>query len=352
MTMHERVQRTDSQGMYALIQAFADHLEAGRRLAQAIDLRVEPETIQHVVAVGMGGSAIGADLVRSLAASTARVPMHVVRGYHVPAYVGPGTVVLVSSYSGNTEETLAAFEEAEARGARILAISSNGEVQARAEAAGYPLVTVPGGMPPRAALGYSFAVVLTLTERLGLIAVADDWDEALATVRAQTAELEVVDPEVEHDALELARALYDAVPLIYSGNELLDVVNVRWRGQLQENSKMLALGNVFPELNHNEIMGWTDAGAFHNRLAVVVLRDDGDDARIQQRMTVTQSLLAPHAQAWVEAWSRGPSPLARLLTAVHLGDWVSFYAAMLRGTDPTPIALINALKSALQEPAA
>ncbi|MEM1126590.1 MAG: bifunctional phosphoglucose/phosphomannose isomerase [Bacteroidota bacterium] len=338
------VDRHDDGGMYALIRSFPAHLREGRRRALEADL-TWPEDPAQVVIVGMGGSAIGGDLVASMARGSSPVPVEVVRGYTVPGYVNACTVVIVSSFSGNTEETLSAFDEAVARGATILCVTSGGTVQARAEAGGYGHVLIPGGMPPRAALGYSFSVVATLAERLGVLAPPDGaWEEAYALLDAQTEDLSNLEG---NQALDLARQLTGAVPLVYSGNGLMEVVNLRWRGQIQENSKVLAFGNVFPELNHNEIMGWTYPDAFIGRLAVIVLRDRADHPRVLRRLDITGELLQDRAALWHEVHSRGESALARLLATVNLGDWVSYYLAVTRQVDPTPIGLIDALKTAL-----
>jgi glucose/mannose-6-phosphate isomerase len=201
-------------------------------------------------------------------------------------------------------------------------------------------------MQPRAALGYSFAVVLTVLERLGFVeSKPAAWEEAYALLDAQTSEL--ADPS-DNRALALAQELQGTLPLIYCGTGLLEAVNLRWRGQFQENSKVFAIGNLFPEMNHNEIMGWEYPGPIHERLAVVVLRDRADHPRVQRRLDVTRDLLADRATSWMEVETKGEHKLARMLSLVNFGDWVSFYLAMLQDVDPTPIGLINALKNAMQ----
>lgn len=345
MTLDE-IKPLDSGQMYDLIRQFPKQLRDGRVRAQAAALPYKLGDLDHIVVAGMGGSAIGGDLVRTLVQATAPVPMTVVRGYALPAFVGASSLVIASSFSGNTEETLAALADAEARGAQGLCVTSGGQVLDKAAAAGYPVVQIPGGMPPRAALGYSFSVLMTLMERLGLVDLDEAaWEEAYALLAAQT---DAYRDPAGNDALDLAQMLHGKLPVVYSGPGLMEAVNLRWRGQFQENSKVYATGNLFPEMNHNEIMGWQYPGALHGRMAVVVLRDRDDHPRIQRRMEVTGKLLGERAGAWTEVVSKGEGPLARMLSLVNLGDWVSFYLAMIQDVDPTPIPLIDALKEAMQ----
>jgi glucose/mannose-6-phosphate isomerase len=342
----EAIRRIDRSGMYDLIRAFPDHWREGRVLARAAELNLSVDGRSQVVVAGMGGSAIGGDLLRALAQDEASVPVSVVRGYRLPASVDARAVVIVSSFSGNTEETLSAMDEALARSAAVVCIASGGTVLERAQADGLPHVQIPGGMPPRAALGYSLSVLLTLAERVGLLHLGEDaWHEAQGLLEDQAEAYAY--PSGNH-ALALAEELVSLMPLVYTASGLLKAVGLRWRGQLQENSKKMAAGNVFPELNHNEIMGWEEEGERLRSFGVVVLRDRDDHPRVQRRMDVTRDLLAGRAGYWTEEAAEGESKLARMLSLVNLGDWVSLYLAALRGVDPTPIGLINRLKETLQ----
>ena len=292
---------------------------------------------------------MGGELLRTLSLGAASVPVFVSRSYTLPAWVGPETIVIASSYSGDTEETLAAFEEALSRNASVACLTSGGTMLERALAEGLPYVQMPGGMQPRAALGYSLTALLTLAERMDLLTFdAESWGETQALLERQVATLAA--PEAPGNrALELAETLKDRLPIIYSSEGLLEGVNLRWRNQIHENSKTLAVGNVFPELNHNEIMGWERPTAWHQHLGVVVLRDRGDHARVQRRIDVTRELLAERVGFWREVQSLGTSTLARVMSLVQLGDWMSLYLSVLHQIDPTPIPLISLLKRALQE---
>lgn len=335
----------DPENMYGAIRTFAQQFAVGREAAR--DVPVPEHQPSQVVITGMGGSAMGGDLLRSLAAPTAAVPILVNRGYTLPAHVDNQALVLVSSYSGNTEETLSALHEALAREAQIIALSSGGTVTALAAEHGFPVVEMPGGMQPRAALGYSLAALVTLAERLELLpSQTEAWVEANRTLEGMSTR--EADPNTSL-AYALARRIGDYTPLVYSGNGLLETVNVRWRGQIQENAKRLAFGNVLPELNHNEIMGWEEQAAVHEALAIIMLRDVGDHPAVQRRARVTKDLLMDRAGAWIDVESEGEARLTRLLSTVHLGDWVSFYLAMQDAIDPTPVRLISKLKATLAD---
>ena len=340
----------DTGGMYDAVCGFPAQWQEGRARAVEANLNgVLPDKYRNVLVVGMGGSAIGGDLLRTLALDEAAVPVVVSRSYRLPAWVGPETVVIASSYSGNTEETLAALDEALQQRASVICITTGGTLQRRAAAAGLPCVLMPGGLQPRAALGYSLTALLTVAEQMGLLAPNDDaWAETQTILEAQAAAL--ADPEASpNQALDIATALQGRLPVVYSSEGLFEGVNLRWRNQMHENSKTHAVGNVFPELNHNEIMGWARRTGLHKGVCVIVLRDQADHPRVQRRMDVTRDLLAEHTGFWAEVQSQGTSKLARLLSLIYLGDWVSLYLAILQHVDPTPIGLISQLKDALAQ---
>ncbi|MYI84590.1 MAG: bifunctional phosphoglucose/phosphomannose isomerase, partial [Rhodothermaceae bacterium] len=238
----ESLERIDIEGMYVAVRSFPELLREGRRRALQAETHGWPGTgINGVVVAGMGGSAIGGDILSVLAANHATVPIVVSRSYSLPAWVGSNTAVVTSSYSGNTEETLAAFDDACARGARVLAISTGGELAAKAEEQDIPLVNLPAGIQPRAALPHSLSALLTVTEPLQLTDVKPDhWAEAASITDAQSKVMaKVTDPD--NPAVVLARALHGYFPVIYS-SEQFAAANTRWRNQIHENAKSLAVG--------------------------------------------------------------------------------------------------------------
>ena len=342
------IRRIDQSGMYDLVKAFPIQWKEGREIAERAAIDIRMDTCRQVVIVGMGGSAIAGDIVRCYTLDQSPVPISVVRNYALPASVDEHTLVIASSFSGNTEETLSAFQQALERRASILCIASGGLLGELAGKHGLSFIRIPGGMPPRAALGYSLSVLFTVAQRLGLAQLdAAAWNESIQVLESQTNTYS--DPTTDHKAIQIASHLVSRFPFVYSSAGLLEAVNVRWRGQMQENGKKLAAGNVFPELNHNEIMGWESANGttIHGNLGVVVLRDREDSDRVQHRMKVTRGLLSARAGSWEEVESSGEHRLARLVSMINLGDWVSLYLAYMREVDPTPIGLIDRLKEEL-----
>ena len=270
------------------------------------------------------------------------------RGYGLPEWVDADTLLLAASYSGNTEETLHAFEEGVSRGATVVCLTSGGTLAARALEAGLPLIRIPGGLPPRAALGYSFFPLAVVLGRLGLVPASDtDLAEALETIRSAGERWGRSRPGAENSAKSLALALDGCLPLVYVGDGLLSSVATRWKGQFNENSKILAYTAVFPEVNHNEIEGWEGARRLGQRAHLVLLRDIDDSPRVQRRMEVTTGIIGDRADRITELWGDGRCRMARMFSLVCLGDFVSVYLALLSGTDPTPVDNIQRLKDAL-----
>jgi glucose/mannose-6-phosphate isomerase len=304
----------------------------------------------NIVVAGLGGSAIGGDLVRSYLAEWLPVPMIVVRDYVLPAFVGPDSLVLVSSYSGNTEETLSAYSQAQTAGAPVIAFTTGGKLGERAAADGHPVVSLPPGLMPRAALGYSFFPMLLVLFRLGLgpdpgPAIAD----TLTVLNERRALLAKSVAQAENPAKQTASAWHKRVPILYGGTVRFDAVALRIKCQLAENAKQLAFANVFPEFNHNELVGYGQAEHLKGLLSVCILRDSGDHRRTGFRMAIVRKMIADLKIAVAEVESVGTEPLARMFSVIQWGDFVSFYLAMLNGVDPTPIAVIDHLKSELAE---
>ena len=297
---------------------------------------------------GMGGSAIAADLVFALAAPRLPFPTLVCRDDRWPAAVGPGSIALLSSYSGNTTETLALYSEAGGRGATRLILATGGELGRRGDADGVARRVLPGGLPPRAALGYSVASLALLLEALGDPGEGDEaWDEAVEVLAGITRACAPERPEVGNPAKELARALVGrAVSVVGTAGPAAACAR-RWKGQLHENAKTLAFDAVLPEMNHNEIVGYQALADLHPRLALVFLEGLAGSPAAARQMDVTRRIVEDEGIATHVVAATGRSPLARLLSLVALGDWTSLYVAVLGGVDPTPIEKIDRLKAAL-----
>jgi glucose/mannose-6-phosphate isomerase len=343
----EQIFAIDTSNMYKLIKNFPQQVEEAIAIGNAAKLKLNVSKVQNVVLNGLGGSAIGGDLLKSYLAGELTIPFLVNRHYALPKFVGKSTLVIISSYSGNTEETTAAFKEALKRGAKILCISSGGEVTKIARKHKLPLIVIPGGLPPRAALGYSFFPLLIALGKLGLIRnKAKDIKEALAILKTKSDEYGSPDP-ASNRSIQLAEQLQNRIGVVYSSVERFDAVATRWRGQMAENGKSLMFGHVLPEMNHNELVGWKALTNQMSDMQVIMLRDKDDHPRVRIRMDVTRGVIAEHTTHLTEVWSEGQSLLARIFSLVYLGDWTSFYLAILHGIDPSPVRVIDFLKEEL-----
>jgi glucose/mannose-6-phosphate isomerase len=295
----------------------------------------------------MGGSAIGADIVRSYIADIAAIPVFVNRNYTLPAFVDSSSLVVVSSYSGNTEETISAFRDAVDKGARIIVITRGGRIKKLAARRSIPVIDIRPGFQPRAALGYSFFVLLTILSRIGVIGdKAKDIEEAIAGMeKLNKAALSPVVRGKKNIAKQIARRIYSKIPVIYSGIDHMDAVGTRWRGQLSENAKSIASVNLFPEMTHNEIVGWQNPKRQLKKLAVIMLKDPGDNPRTIKRMKIVKKMIASLGVDVIEVNSRGRGLLARTFSLIYVGDYVSLYLAILYNRDPTPVERIAYLKT-------
>ncbi|HKA25313.1 MAG TPA: bifunctional phosphoglucose/phosphomannose isomerase [Candidatus Eisenbacteria bacterium] len=341
----------DPQGMEDLVRSWPAQIKDQRAaLARSPWPRLAQSQPPRIIAVGaLGGSATAAELVRGLVEDTLPAPFLIVREYAWPAALGQGSLCVLSSYSGNTEETLALYDDAARRGAARAVISSGGEIRRRAQADGVPYVSLPSGLPPRAALGYSLVSLLELLPSLGFGGLGEEaLSEAEQVLAAGDRRLAPESPEAENPAKRLALALHGRVVVIYTAARFLAGAGLRWKGQVNENAKTPAFSNALPELNHNESVGWEALRSLHDRFGVVCLRDPEEHPRAAAQMEWTRGMLAEEGIVVTEARSSGTSRLARLLSLVQLGDWVSLYLAALAGVDPYPIVKIDALKRTLE----
>lgn len=343
----ELIAEVDSDGMFGLVRDFPDYWAEAIDFTRDLTLSFDTSNIRKICFAGMGGSAIGADLIRAYSYKVADLPIQVVRHYDLPEWVDGETLFIACSYSGNTEETLNALSQAQERGAEIMVITSGGQLLLNASRDNLDYIKIPGGMPPRAALAYSFVPLFRIFQVLKLIDEGDDvLNETYELLREQA---ELYADYEDNEALELARQLQDSLPIIYSDATLMEPVNLRWRGQMEENAKTLAYGNNFPEMNHNEIVGWEQIAHLTGRLSVVILKDKNDTDRVQARMNITKELIEDKSTSITVLHTFGQSRLARMFSLIQMADWTSLYLALLTGVDPTPVAPIDLLKSKLAE---
>jgi len=340
------VTRRDPKGMYALAVGFPEQCRAALRIAESTPISLVADGVRQVVLTGLGGSAAGGDFARALFEAQGRVPFSVNRDYTLPGYVGPDTLVFATSYSGNTEETLSAYADARRRGARILAVTSGGELARQAEFDGVPVVTIPSGQPPRTAMGFMLVPVLVAASRLSLLP-AQDIAGTAAHCEASIEGWRRETPFADNEAKQIAAYLHGTMGVVYGLGGWQSVVAGRWRGQLNENAKQIVLTHVFPELNHNEIIGWEGASRIGvSRWATLILEDGTESDRMRLRADVTEQIIG-HATKVRRVRAGGPTLLARMLSLALLGDFVSLYLAALNGEDPYAIKSIDAIKDAL-----
>lgn len=347
----EHLQKFDRSDMLDILGSFPGQCRSAKALGEMafIPARFKRSQFKNIVCTGLGGSAIGADIARSCLADKMDLPMIVNRDYLLPNFVGPATLLVVSSYSGNTEETISAYKDGKAKKAKIIVITSGGRIKKLACRDGNPLVEIPGGFPPRTALGYSFFALVAVLSKLGIVKeMPSDIDKAIDSL--EMLEKKCIGASVKSGcnmAKRLAIDLVGKLPVIYSAQAHTDAVATRWKGQLAENAKTLALTNVFPEMNHNEIMGWENPREVLKKTVVLLLRDQLDHPRVAKRMDITKKILSKDGVKVVEVKSSGRSLLERVFSLVYIGDFVSYYLAILNKEDPTSIARINYLKKEL-----
>lgn len=350
----EKIRAADPGNMYNRIFDFPEQVAEGLKLVRGWKINNDDfSDIKNIVVIGMGGSAIGGDLCRSLLAGQMLVPFQICRHYKLPEYVDDETLVIASSYSGNTEETLSALDDALHRKSMICALSTGGMLEDVAGLNEIPLLRLPAGLQPRAALGYSFAPIAAFLQKINLVSgITEQIGEALDALRSWRDDY-IEDALVDGNlAKQLAQKMHGKIPIIYGGPTLTDIVAVRWKGQICENGKSLAFANIYAELNHNELVGWSDLiKPYADRLIVIQLRDTGDHLKISDRMNIVKEIIQKQGVEVIDVMSRGSSDAARILSLIQLGDFASYYLAILNEVDPTPVEVIETLKNALAEKA-
>ncbi|HUQ17519.1 MAG TPA: bifunctional phosphoglucose/phosphomannose isomerase [Candidatus Saccharimonadales bacterium] len=341
----EAIRAADPGNMLDRVKELPQQVRDAWKIAQAATLPPHFGDVRNITVLGMGGSAIGGEFAGALLLDELKVPLAVHRDYGLPAYVGRDSLVIASSFSGNTEETLSGLEEARKRGARIIGITTGGRVAELAKTYGFPLITFDYKAQPRAALGYSLAMVLGVLSKLGFVKDAGaEIDQALADL----AKLEerVHEGAKTNDAKKLAIQLYGKVPVAF-GAGVMGVMARRVKDQWNENAKNWAAYDVMSELNHNAVVGFPHPPAAREALVVLLLRSARDNARHQVRFEVTRELLdqanIPHHTLEFP----GSSMLSEVLQMVLFTDYVSFYVALLNGADPSPVKSIDYLKDRL-----
>jgi len=343
------LKKVDPSGMLRLVAEMPQHIEKAIVISSSSPVGAPGAGFRQLIISGMGGSAIAGDVVRTLMDARARIPCSVVRDYTLPLFVGPDTLVFCSSYSGNTEETLSLYEETKRRNGRVVCFGSGGELERCALVDGIPFLKMEEGLPPRAAIGYSLFMMLSVLQRMSIL--PEETGESGETISLLKRKLQIYGEQtpVSHNpAKQLAHELHDRLVVIY-GSGLTSCASLRWKCQFNENGKTLAYSDVFPELDHNEIVGWRGLRSLNTPTEIVVLRDSLEHRRVAKRIDITLELMREDGAHTREVWSEGQSLLARIFSLIYLGDFASIYVAILRGEDPTPVRRIEVLKKRLSE---
>ncbi len=340
----EAIARIDRSDQLSAILALPEHLRDGLWRVESAIMN-EWDTPGGLVVAGMGGSAIGGALARAALGDHASRPIFVTRAYGLPPWTTPETTVLCASYSGNTEETLACYESAAALGAQRVVVTTGGRLAELARADRVPVIPLPGGFQPRAAVAYMTVAALEVAALCGAgPRLTSEIDVAASHAEQLVAEW---GPDAAEDSLakETARALLGSAPVV-AGAGLTAPIAYRWKTQINENAKLPAFSHELPELDHNEIVGWEGAESV-GRFAAVFLDDSDAHPRVKARMELTEKLIAGHATASLHLETRGQTTIERVFSLVLLGDLVSLYLAVLRGVDPGPVEVLEQLKSEL-----
>jgi len=339
----------DKENMFNAIWEFPDNLSEANRLGENIKLKQDYIGINSIVVAGMGGSAIGGDVVSVLEKECIDVPFLVCRGYSVPNWVNKNTLVICSSYSGNTEETLAALDDSMVKGAQVCGITTGGSLAKKLETENKDVVIIPSGLQPRAAIAFSFVPMIKLLQKIGILDTKiDSWLPNVIESTSNNRELHSLDSK-ENPIFELAGQICNKIPIIYSDNSSMNVAALRLKGQICENSKMLCYHNDLPELNHNEIVGWENNSILFDHLFLIWLSDEADNERVKHRMDITQTILKEKKVDQYVIKMTGNFFQDRFLNMIHYGDWLSYWCAIAHNTDPSPVSNIDRLKKELSK---
>lgn len=324
--------------MKSYIDGFIEQLEHGFEIGTSANIKTGGIPIQNVLICGLGGSGIGGTIVAKTALLNANVPMETCNDYHIPQYVNEHTLVIACSYSGNTEETLTAVKKAQKKGAQFACVTSGGELEAICKEKGYSYIKIPGGNPPRTCVGYSIISQCIILNKFGIFN-----DDIIENLSSSIDLLKKEDEQIREEAQSVAQSLANKLPVIYSTDKF-EPISIRFRQQLNENSKMLCWHHKFPELNHNEIVGWASG---NENLSVVIFRNDDDYYRTKERIEFTKKVIIDKGASVTEIHSKGNSFLEKAFYLIYLTDWVSCFIAEINNTDPIEIRVIDALKDHL-----
>ena len=340
---NENIKRFDKSNMKLSIESFPDQIKEMITKYDLYALKNEYHDIQNVVILGMGGSAIGAEICTSIIKNEYTIPIFVNRNYNIPNWISANTLVIACSYSGNTEETIIGYEQAFKKTNNIIIISTGGTLTNIAKTNNHDIFQIPKNYQPRAAVGYSMMAVFFSLIKTKLISynVIERLELIINPLKKYSLELSKYN--IENEALSWAKILSNKIPVIYGSTGTTETVALRFKGQIQENSKMIAFHNILPEMNHNEIEGWHE----NKNLIVLWLKDQDDIIQIKNRISITKKILENSNIVNKILEVSGNNFIERFLKLIILTDWISYYLAILNKKDPSPVEKIQKLKELL-----
>lgn len=345
----KKIEALDGQDMLGIEERFVEQLVAAQEIVRTADYKnLKNETFKGIAILGMGGSGVSGDIIKNLVAGSCEIAVEVIKDYELPAFIKLGWLVVAISYSGNTEETLKAVETAFERNCEVMCISSGGRLMEIAANKNKCFIKMPGGFLPRGASGYLFFSTFLSLNEIGAISVDKaDIDESLRLLKEKTVIYKRESAVSDNPAKKLALALEGFMPVIYGVAGFLSAIAYRWKCEINENSKCPCFWAEFPELNHNETVGWENLREITQKFALVVFKDATSSERIRVRIDTTSKLIEKNLGKIIEIPVEGRSKLAKALSTMYLGDIASVYLAFLYNTDPSPIDRIFALKAEL-----
>lgn len=344
------IKKLDISGMLQSINDLPDQVETCWNQMKEFAVPTHYIRCNKVLILGMGGSAIGGDLAGSLALNYSKVPIYIQRDYNLPNFVDNSTLVIGVSYSGKTEETLDSFAKAGERGAKLLAITTGGNLESLCRKYRAPVFKIEYGAMPRAALGYLFTSVVAILNKLDFIGLGqNEMLEAIKTMKEYQKKIYFDNPTSQNPAKQLAQKIFNKIPIIMGGGTLT-IVSRRFKTQINENAKQTAVYEIFPELCHNVILGFDNPKKLNEKIFVISLESEFEHPRNALRQSVIHQILRKKGISFeVIKFEKASSPLIEMLVLILLGDYTSFYLAMLNNTNPTPISMIDYLKDKLSQ---
>jgi len=345
----------DQDNMIELLEKFPLKMRDALRLGEEFTIPANfpsaptlAQSFKNIVVLGMGGSAIGGDLLSDYLTDELSIPIVVIRGYDIPKFVDEDSLVLAVSYSGNTEETLSTLKRCLEAKARVIALTSGGKLAVLARENNFPVIKVPAGIQPRAAISYLFFPILKVLERIGIAKERhEETEETLNILQELSKEYGAKSPLKNNFAKKVAMGLYQYLPLVYGSEGLLKAVAMRWKTQINENSKWPCFWNVFPELDHNEIVGYETENNINRQVKIIYFQDKEGLLRVEQRRKITRKIIEDKVAEFIVCPTKGKGKMARMFSLIFLGDLASYYLAILNQVDPSPVACIEDLKKEL-----